>query len=157
MQRQHCIRQAAWNARNNTSLFLKPFLAWIFYVLYSTLLRLPPLRFHCVGGCSDWAWSVATLTLAVRLSKTRIDLIHHVTSPRPLRFVSFMAICWQIKLKKRDEASSFNHHLRPLVFNKAYPSILQVLLIVPLKTLRLAMYVYFKKYTAMFIDRLLLW
>ncbi len=27
---------------------------WIFflqYVLYSTLLRLPPLRFHCVGGC----------------------------------------------------------------------------------------------------------
>ncbi len=23
----------------------------IFYVLYSTLLNLPPLRFHCVGGC----------------------------------------------------------------------------------------------------------
>jgi hypothetical protein len=22
-----------------------------FYVLYSTLIRLPPLRFHCVGGC----------------------------------------------------------------------------------------------------------
>jgi hypothetical protein len=21
------------------------------YVLYSTLLHLPPLRFHCVGGC----------------------------------------------------------------------------------------------------------
>jgi hypothetical protein len=25
----------------------------IFYILYSTLLHLPPLRFHCVGGC--WA------------------------------------------------------------------------------------------------------
>jgi hypothetical protein len=26
--------------------------SWIFfmYVLYSTLLHLPPLRFHCVGG-----------------------------------------------------------------------------------------------------------
>ncbi len=23
------------------------------YVLYSTLLHLPPLRFHCVGGCWD--------------------------------------------------------------------------------------------------------
>ncbi len=28
---------------------------WIFafYVLYSILLHLPPLRFHCVGGCCD--------------------------------------------------------------------------------------------------------
>jgi hypothetical protein len=26
---------------------------WIFYVLYSTLLHLPPLRLHCVGGCWD--------------------------------------------------------------------------------------------------------
>ncbi len=28
---------------------------WIFpfYVRYSTLLHLPPLRFHCVGGCWD--------------------------------------------------------------------------------------------------------
>jgi hypothetical protein len=25
----------------------------IFYVLYSTLPHLPPLRFHCVGGCWD--------------------------------------------------------------------------------------------------------
>ncbi len=27
-------------------------ICWIFfYVLYSTLLHLPPLRFHCVRGC----------------------------------------------------------------------------------------------------------
>jgi hypothetical protein len=26
---------------------------FIFYVLYSTLLHLPPHRFHCVGGCWD--------------------------------------------------------------------------------------------------------
>ncbi len=25
----------------------------LLYVLYSTLLHLPPLRFHCVGGCWD--------------------------------------------------------------------------------------------------------
>jgi hypothetical protein len=25
----------------------------VFYVRYSTLLYLPPLRFHCVGGCGD--------------------------------------------------------------------------------------------------------
>jgi hypothetical protein len=29
------------------------FLGSFFYVLYSTLLHLPPLRFHCVGGCWD--------------------------------------------------------------------------------------------------------
>jgi hypothetical protein len=26
---------------------------YILYVRYSTLLHLPPLRFHCVGGCWD--------------------------------------------------------------------------------------------------------
>jgi len=37
----------------------------------STLLHLPPLRFHCVGGCwnGTLAWTVATTALAVRSSK----------------------------------------------------------------------------------------
>ncbi len=26
---------------------------FLFYVRYTTLLHLPPLRFHCVGGCWD--------------------------------------------------------------------------------------------------------
>jgi hypothetical protein len=26
---------------------------FFFYVLYSALLHLPPLKFHCVGGCWD--------------------------------------------------------------------------------------------------------
>jgi hypothetical protein len=34
----------------NRGIFLVFF---FFYVLYSTLLHLPPLRFHCVGGCWD--------------------------------------------------------------------------------------------------------
>ncbi len=29
------------------------FYLFIFYVLYSALLHLPALRFHCVGGCWD--------------------------------------------------------------------------------------------------------
>jgi hypothetical protein len=29
------------------------FLKFFYYVLYSTLLYLPPLRFNCVGGCWD--------------------------------------------------------------------------------------------------------
>jgi hypothetical protein len=40
---------------------------WIFFfVLYSTLLHLPLLRFYCVGGC--WDRTVATSALAVRRS-----------------------------------------------------------------------------------------
>ncbi len=40
------------------------------YVLYSTLLHLAPLKFHCVGGCWDRTqdYSIATLALAVRRS-----------------------------------------------------------------------------------------
>jgi hypothetical protein len=42
---------------------------WIFKVSYSTLLYLPRLRFHCVGGC--WYWTqdfFSNLSLAVRRS-----------------------------------------------------------------------------------------
>ncbi len=49
---------------------------FFFYARYSTLLHLPPLRFHCVGGCWDrtqdncrWNWLSDALT-------TRLDLIH---------------------------------------------------------------------------------
>jgi hypothetical protein len=43
---------------------------WIFYVRYSTLLHLPHLRFHCVGGClhrnpgllRPWHWKPDALT-----------------------------------------------------------------------------------------------
>jgi hypothetical protein len=34
-----------------------------FYVCYSTLLHLPPIRFHCVGGCWVETRNVATLAL----------------------------------------------------------------------------------------------
>jgi hypothetical protein len=37
-------------------------------VLYSTLLHLPPLKFHLVGGCWDRTQECATLALAVRRS-----------------------------------------------------------------------------------------
>jgi hypothetical protein len=54
----------------------------IFYVFYSTLLHLPPLRFHCVEGCWDrnrprllrlWHWQ--SDALANRLEKAEIFLV----------------------------------------------------------------------------------
>jgi hypothetical protein len=45
-----------WNYRRWTVVFFKGgFFGFVFffYVLYSTLLRLPPLIFHCVVGCWD--------------------------------------------------------------------------------------------------------
>ena len=32
-----------------------------FHVRYSTLLHLPPLRFHCVGGCRDRTKDIVSL------------------------------------------------------------------------------------------------
>jgi hypothetical protein len=49
--------------------FFKIFFWWIFfYVLYSTLLHLPPLRFHCADGCWDRTqdrcnWCIGSQTL----------------------------------------------------------------------------------------------
>jgi hypothetical protein len=41
---------------------------FIFFVLYSTLLHLPPLRFHCADGCWDRTqdcciWCIGSQTL----------------------------------------------------------------------------------------------
>ena len=50
-----------------------------FSVLYSTLFHLPPLRFHCVGGCWDrlhWLSDAHALSARLDLIHTRLDLIH---------------------------------------------------------------------------------
>jgi hypothetical protein len=61
---------------------------WIFkimYVLYSTLLHLPPFRFHCVGECWIEPRTVATSALAVRRSShSATSHPHSATSHSPL-------------------------------------------------------------------------
>ncbi len=44
------------------------FFLFIFFVLYSALLHLPPLRFHCADGAGIEPMTVATGALAVRRS-----------------------------------------------------------------------------------------
>ncbi len=55
-----------------------------FYVRYSTMFHLPPLRFHCVGGCWDRTKDSCDYTaLTIRSSNhsatshPRLDLIHN--------------------------------------------------------------------------------
>jgi hypothetical protein len=53
---------------------------YVFYTIYSTLLHLPPLRIHCVGGCWDRTqdscdYGIGFQTL-LPLIHTRLDLIH---------------------------------------------------------------------------------
>ncbi len=63
------------------------FFFFFLYVWYSTLLHLPPLRFHCVGGCwdrtqdicdNDIAWLSDALTTRLDLIHTRLDVIHSI-------------------------------------------------------------------------------
>ncbi len=64
---------------------------WTFLCNLFKLLHLPPLTFHCVGGCWDRTQTVATLALAVRRSSysarshphSAIDLIHHSARSHP--------------------------------------------------------------------------
>jgi hypothetical protein len=48
------------------------------YALYSTLIHLPPLRFHCLASEDTGIErkTVVFLALAARRSTTRLDLIH---------------------------------------------------------------------------------
>jgi hypothetical protein len=53
----------------------KPFFYYFFIffsVLYSTLLHLPPLRFHCVGGRSDRNGTTALPVRRIRKTATHI-------------------------------------------------------------------------------------
>ncbi len=66
--------QPIWIANGGAFLFI--FVTFV-RILYSTLLHLPFLRFHCVGGCSDrllrlWHWQSDAET-------ARLDLIHNST------------------------------------------------------------------------------
>jgi hypothetical protein len=56
-----------------------------FYVRYSTLLRLPPLRFHCLGGCWDLTQDSCDLRHWLSDALTnRLDLIHYSARSHPL-------------------------------------------------------------------------
>jgi hypothetical protein len=57
-------------------------------VLFSTLLHLPHIRFHCVEGCWDGNQTVATFALAVSGS-------NHSAKSRPPFFINIIAIILQ--------------------------------------------------------------
>ncbi len=52
--------------------------AFSFNVRNSTLLHLPPLRFHCVGGCWDRSQDCCDIGIHshIRFNHSAIDLIH---------------------------------------------------------------------------------
>ncbi len=99
-------------------------LFWIFsfYVWYSTLLHLPPLRFHCVGGC--WIRTPGQLRLRHWLSDaltTRLDLIHNrldliytrldlIHFDLSLTLSHTLAVDWVLFWS--EESSFIDHHLR---------------------------------------------
>jgi hypothetical protein len=64
-----------------------------FKVLNSTLIHLPPHRFHSVGGCWDWTqdccdWGIGqTDALA-----SRLNLIHRERTEKTLSFGSYMVV-----------------------------------------------------------------
>jgi hypothetical protein len=53
------------------------------YVLYSTLLHLPPLRFHCVGGC----WNRTQDSCKARLDCHLLKCEDHLLADRVLKSV----------------------------------------------------------------------
>ncbi len=77
-----------------------------FYVLYSTLLHLPPLRFHCVGGCWDrsnpglWHWQSDALTSRPDLIHTRKLII--IKLSELWRKKNIVKTCWDEKKTKCD-------------------------------------------------------
>ncbi len=59
-------------------------------MLYSTLLRLPPLRFHCIRGC--WDRTVATSASVVRRQKykTLLKLVKNLVDIQIYHSLSFL-------------------------------------------------------------------
>jgi hypothetical protein len=58
----------------------------------STLLHLPPLRFHCVGECWDRTqyWCDFGIDCQTPLNHSRIDLIHQIIKMTTCPLISFL-------------------------------------------------------------------
>ncbi len=91
-------------------------LFWIFfsYILYWTLLHLPPLRFHCVGGCwdriEDLPWYRRAVPWVDRGGQWLADSCRPSARPTPPCSRGFgsgsalMGSCW-IQIRIRDSNS----------------------------------------------------
>ncbi len=79
-----------------------------FYVLYSTLLPLPPLWFHCVWVCWDRTQDCCNFGFAVRRSnyKYRSQLLSWVAFKMPTK-KSFFFLCSWILITVRTVTSVF--------------------------------------------------
>ncbi len=64
-----------------------------FYVRYSTLPHLPPLRFHCVGRSWDWTQDSCDYGIGC-LFHTRLDLIHNRLDLIHTRLDLILGSCW---------------------------------------------------------------
>jgi hypothetical protein len=83
------------------------FYFFIFSVIYSTLLHLPPFRFHCVGGCWDLTQDSCDLGLAVR-HFNHSARSHPQGQNKSIRDTMYMGRIFQGTLCPRD-ASSQGH------------------------------------------------
>ncbi len=52
-----------------------------FYVLYSTLLHLPPLRFHCIGGCWGRTQDYCDFGIGSQTGQDMSSLLVHLQMP----------------------------------------------------------------------------
>jgi hypothetical protein len=83
------LRSEAWKP----VLFLTTVFGLDFYVLFSTLLSLPRLRFQCVGRCWDWTQDYGDFIIDKSDAQTsQLDLIPYSPPPclsRPMYFPFF--------------------------------------------------------------------
>ncbi len=78
-----CISLFFWR-----NVWIGGIIGFVSYVLYSTLLHLPPLRFHCVGGMlGSYAGLLRLRHWQSEALTTRLDLIHNVFSCFILFFI----------------------------------------------------------------------
>jgi hypothetical protein len=57
---------------------------YIFFVLYSILLHLPPLRFHCADGCWDRTQTLQLMHWQSDALTSRLDLIRNTPQYYPV-------------------------------------------------------------------------
>ncbi len=84
---------------------------WDFFFLctrYSILLHLPPLRFHCVGGCWDLTQDICDYSIGCQtldLFHIRQNLIHYSARFHPPLVILLILNCTQVETRLYRSAS----------------------------------------------------
>jgi hypothetical protein len=101
------------------------FLDFFFFIRYSTLLHLPPLRFHCDGGCCDQTQDCCSFGI----DSQTLCSNHSASFPTQNKLFTIKLSVWPYEQGQKSKNCFFQTTFFPFGFNVLFNAQIKILLI----------------------------